>query len=105
MGEKPKNGKRNRTFSSLVNNKKAHVFETKRIITADNILLNPIRLELGKLNSQNRQTYLPKIHSVQYSPEYLTLLHDVATYSGVDPNQFCPLNILKVQNSLEKYLR
>lgn len=106
IGEKPRNGKkRNHNFLKLVNQKKAKVFESDRIITADNVLLNPIRLKVGEPNPQGRNTYLPEIHSLDYSPEYRTLLHNLATYSGADPDQVSLQNILKVGDSLEKYLR
>lgn len=105
IGEKPKGGKkRNHNFQKLVNSKKAKVFETQNIITADNILLNPVRLKVGELNPQGRNTYLPEIHSLDYSPEYRTLLHDIATFSGADPDHVSLQNILKVGNSLRKYL-
>lgn len=104
IGEEPKNRKRNHGFLKLINKKQAKVFETKRIITADNQDLNPIRLKRGELNKQGRQTYLPKIDSVQYSEAYLNFLHDVSTYCGVDPDRVTPANLLKIQGSLEKYL-
>ena len=104
VGERP-NGKRNRGFTKLVNRKQAKVFETKKIITADNSLLNPIRLKKGEFNPQGRQTYLPEIEFVSYPQEYLSLLYNVATHLGVDPDQVSPKNIVKMQESLEKYLR
>ncbi|HUW43574.1 MAG TPA: hypothetical protein VMV95_01255 [Bacillota bacterium] len=104
IGEQPKNKKRNHGFSKLVNQKKAKVFETDKIITADNIELNPVRLKLGKINKQGRQTYLPEIDSMIYSQNYLNLLYETANYFGTDPDQVTPANILKIQGSLEKYL-
>jgi len=104
IGEKPKNRKRNHNFTKLVNQKKAKVFETKRIITADNIALNPIRLKHGETNKQGRQTYLPKIHSFNYSQSYLDFLHNIATYCGVNPDTVTPVNVLKISQSLDKYL-
>lgn len=104
IGEQP-NGKRNRGFTKLVNSKKAKVFESGKIITADNSFLNPIRLKKGELNAQGRQTYLPEIEFVSYPQEYLSLLYNVATHVGVDPDQVSPKNIMKMQESLEKYLR
>jgi len=104
VGEKPKNGKRNHGFARLLNKGTAQVFETAKIITADNRDLNPVRLKQGEVNRQHRQTYLPEIESLTYGEQYLTLLHNVATYSGVDPDQVSPANILKIQTSLEKYL-
>ncbi len=105
IGERPKNNKRNRSFTRLVHNKKAKVLETKRIITADNSFLNPIRLKKGGLNAQGRQIYLPEIEFVSYPQEYLTLLYNVATHIGVNPEHVSPVNIMKMQESLEKYLR
>ncbi len=105
IGERPKNNKRNRGFIKLVNRKKAKVLETEKIITADNYLLNPIRLKKGELNAQGRQTYLPEIEFVSYPQEYLSLLYNVATQVGVDPEQISPVNVMKMQESLEKYLR
>jgi len=105
IGEQPKNRKRNRGFKKLVNQEKAKVFETDRIITADNIDLNPVRLKLGEINVQERQTYLPEIDSMEYSKDYLNLLHDTANYFGVDPEKVTLGNLLKIQGSLEKYLR
>jgi len=105
IGEKPKNGKRNRSFNSLVNKKKAKVLETKRIITADNPLLNPIRLKKGEINAQGRQTYLPEIEYISYPKEYLNLLCDTASYFGVNSEKSNPVNVVKMQKSLEKYLR
>lgn len=104
IGEKPKNGIRNHNFVKLVNKKKAKVLETDKIITADNIALNPIRLKLGKINPQGRQTYLPEIESMNYPQEYLSFLYNVATYCGVDPQQVGTTNILRIQQSLERYL-
>ena len=105
IGEQPRNLKRNYTFRGMVNQGKAKVFETDRIITADNIDLNPVRLKRGELNAQKRQTYLPKIESMEYSKYYLNLLHDTANFFGVDPEKVTPVNLLKIQGSLEKYLR
>jgi len=105
IGEQPKNQKRNYSFRSMVNQGKAKVFETDRIITADNIDLNPVRLKRDKINVQGRQTYLPEIDSMEYSKDYLNLLHDTANYCGVDPEKVTPVNLLKIQKSLEKYLR
>ena len=105
IGEEPKGGKRNHGFRKLVNQEKAKVFEAGKIITADNRDLNPIRLKRGKINDQGRQTYLPEIESMRYSEDYLNLLHNAAAYCGVDPEQLSPVNVLKIQSSLEKYLR
>lgn len=105
IGEQPKNKKRNRSFSRLVHQGKAKVFETEKIITADNIDLNPVRLKRDKINVQERQTYKPKIKSMNYSDYYLNLLHNTATYFGVDPEKVTPANLLKIQTSLDKYLR
>jgi len=105
IGEKPRNNKRNRGFTKLVNRKQAKVFEAKKIITADNSFLNPIRLKKGGLNPQGRQIYLPEIEFISYPQDYLVLLHNVATHIGVDPEQVSPTNIMKMQESLDKYLR
>jgi hypothetical protein len=104
IGEKPKSGKRNHGFARLLNSGVASIFETEKIITADNRDLNPIRLKQGEINKQHRQTYLPEIESVNYGEQYLGFLHNVATYCGVDPDQVSPANLLKIQRSLEKYL-
>ena len=105
IGEQPRNGKRNRGFLKLVNKEKAKVFETNRIITADNIDLNPVRLKLGETNKQGKQTYLPEIASINYTPDYLNLLYNTAIHFGTDPDKVTPVNLLKIQRSLEKYLR
>ncbi len=105
IGEKPRSNKRNRSFTKLVNKKKAKVLETKRIITADNSLLNPIRLKKGGLNPQGRQVYLPEIEFISYPQEYLVFLYNVATSIGVNPDNVNPVNIMKMQESLERYLR
>ncbi len=105
IGEQPRNGKRNYTFRSMVNKGKAKVFETDRIITADNRDLNPVRLKHGEMNKQGRNTYLPEINCMEYSKDYLNLLHDTAIFSGVDPEKVTLANLLKIQDSLEKYLR
>ena len=104
IGEQPRNQKRNYSFRSMINQGKAKVFETDRIITADNIDLNPVRLKRDGINVQGRQTYLPEIKSMEYSKDYLNLLHDTATFFGVDPDKVTPVNLLKIQDSLEKYL-
>jgi len=105
IGEKPKDQKRNRGFMRLVNQEKAKVFETERIITSDNIDLNPVRLKAGEINKQGRQTYLPEIESMNYSRDYSILLYNTANFFGVDPEKVSPVNLLKIQGSLEKYLR
>jgi len=105
VGEKPRNGRRNQTFRKLVNQRKAIVLETKKIITADNPRLNPIRLKKGGLNKQGRQIYLPEIEYVSYPQEYLNLLSNTASYFGADPEGVSPKNIVKMQISLERYLR
>ncbi len=104
IGEQPKNNNRNHSFKKMINQKRAKVFETNKIITADNIDLNPIRLKLGELNRQGRQTYLPEIKSMNYSQNYLNLLYETANYFGADPDQVTLANLLKMQGSLEKYL-
>lgn len=105
IGEKTKNRKRNPNFTNLVNKKKAQVFESDKIITADNILLNPVRLRGGGFNVQGRNIYLPEIKEFVYSDDYLNLLSNIALFCGADPEQVQPLNILKVRDSLEKYLK
>ena len=105
VGEKPKGNKRNHSFVRLVNQKKARVFEAGKIITADNRDLNPIRLKRGKTNEQGRQTYLPEIESINFSADYMDFLHNIAAYFGVDPEKVTPVNLLKMRDSLEKYLR
>ncbi|RLG16425.1 hypothetical protein DRN69_00845 [Candidatus Pacearchaeota archaeon] len=105
IGEKPKNERRNTSFNRLVNQKKVKVLETKKILTADNPRLNPVRLKVGGINSQGRQIYLPEIEYVSYSKEYLNLLGNIASYFGIDPERVNPINIVKMQKSLEKYLR
>ena len=105
IGELPNNRKRNHNFLKLVNNRKAKVFETDRIITADNIVLNPLRLKQGETNKQGRQTYLPEIKKFVLTPEYLNFLHNVASYFGVNPDNISPVNEIKIVKSLEKYLR
>lgn len=104
LGEKPKSGKRNHGFSRLLNSGVAKVFETEKIVTADNRDLNPIRLKKGEINRQHRQTYLPEIESINYGEQYLGFLHNVATYCGVDPEKISIANLLKIQTSLGKYL-
>ena len=105
IGEKPRTEKRNRGFVKLVNKGKAKVFETERIITSDNRDLNPVRLKQGEKNRQERQTYLPEIESLNYGEKYLSFLHNVAAYCGSDPDKVNPVNLLKMQRSLEGYLR
>ena len=89
----------------MIHERKAQVFEAGKIITADNRDLNPVRLRRGKVNPQGRQTYLPEIESMNYSEHYLNLLHDAATYCGTDPEKVSPVNLLKIQRSLERYLK
>jgi hypothetical protein len=104
IGEKPKSTQRNHGLSKLVNSNKLKVIETNRIITADNILLNPLRLERGEINRQGRQTYLPQIHSLDYSAHYISLLQNTANYFGVNLNNISLVNICKIKDSLDKYL-
>ena len=104
IGERPRNGKRNHTIVQLENKNKAKIIETNRIITSDNVLLNPLRLELGKVNAQGRQTYLPQIHSLNYSKEYIAFLQNTASYFGVNLNNVNLINVCKIKDSLEKYL-
>ncbi len=104
IGEQPKSGKRNHGFVRLLNKGIANVFETEKIITSDNRDLNPVRLKSGGVNKQHRQIYLPEIESVNYGEQYLGFLHNVATYCGVDPDRISPVNLLKIQRSLENYL-
>jgi len=104
IGERPKNYKRNRNFTKLVNKKIAKVFETDRIITADNIALNPVRLGVEGLNGAGRNKYLPQIHALHFSQDYLNLLYNSAVYCGTDPDKVSLVNALKISGSLEKYL-
>lgn len=105
IGEKPKSKKRNHGLIRLVNERKAQVFEVGKIITADNRDLNPVRLKRGEVNAQGRQTYLPEIESMNYSEQYLNLLYNAAAYCGTDPEKVTPVNLLKIQRSLERYLK
>jgi hypothetical protein len=105
IGEIPTRGKRNHTFNRLVNQKKATIVETSRIITADNILLNPVRLKLGEVNLQGRQTYLPEVESFVYSSEYISLLQNVASYFGTNPDSIHLVNASKIKDSSRKYLK
>jgi len=104
IGESPKNGRRNHGFIKLVNKKKAKVVETDKIITLDNPFLNPIKLEIGKINNQGRQTYLPKIESFVYTSEYISLLQNVTNYFGTNPDNINLVNVSKIKDSSEKYL-
>jgi len=105
IGEQPKNRKRNRSFERLVHQNKAKVFEAEKIITADNVNLNPVRLKEGKINKQGRRIYLPEIKSLNYSQDYLNLLYNAAGIFGVDPEGVDLVTPLKINRSLEKYLR
>jgi len=105
IGEKPKKGKRNHTFSKLVNQKKARVVEVGNILTADNPNLNPLRLRVAGINKQGRYVYLPEIESFEVSGEYLTLLQNFASYIGEDPAKVSVHNLGKIRESLDKYLQ
>jgi hypothetical protein len=105
IGEIPRKGKRNHGINSLVQRNKAKVIETKKIITSDNPVLNPLRLKRGEVNVQGRQTYLPEIGALVYTSEYISLLENCANYFGVDLDNTHLVSVSKIRNSLEKYLR
>jgi len=104
IGEMPRSGKRNHSIQSLIQKNKAKVIETKRIITSDNPNLNPLRLKLGEINRQGRQTYLPELGALVYTSDYISLLQNAANYFGVDLDNAHLINVSKIKNSLEKYL-
>ena len=104
IGELPKKGRRNHSMNSLIQKNKAKVIETKRIITSDNPNLNPLRLKVGDVNSQGRQSYLPEIGALVYTSDYISFLQNTAGYFGVDLDNATLVNISKIKNSLEKYL-
>lgn len=105
IGESPKRGKRNHGMNALIQQNKAKVIETQRIITSDNPNLNPLRLKIGETNPQGRQTYLPEISALVYTADYISLLQNTANYFGVDLDNAHLVNVSKIKNSLEKYLR
>lgn len=105
IGEQPQNGKRNKGILSLIKNKKAYVIEVKKIITSDNILLNPIRLKIEKETQNGRFIFKPEIEKFEYTDEYINLLRDIANYFGRDPEKIEIKNTLKIKESIEKYLK
>lgn len=105
FGEKPKGDKRNHGFSSLVNSKKARVLETDNIITSDNPLFNPIKLKVERSTGNGRFIYKPEIEGFEYSEDYLNLLREFAEYFGRDPESTSPGNLIRIQESLSKYLK
>lgn len=104
ISEKPRKGDRNYTLKKLVNSKKAKLIDVGRILTADNIDLNHIRLKVKGENYQGRHIYLPEIEKFYVSEHYLTLLQNLASFFGVDSSTVTPQNLGRIKNSLEKYL-
>lgn len=103
IGERPYNGSRNNGLSALVNGGKMHIVETEKILTADNISLNPARLKVGEPSNKGYK-YEPEIISFEHSQAYLKLLKDFAQYHGVDPHQVRCQNLIKINESLKKFL-
>ena len=104
IAEKPRDRTRNHTIKSLVNSKKAKLVEVKRILTADNVDLNHVRLKIQRDNYRGRHIYEPQIDKFYISKEYLTLLQNMASYFGADSSKVTAQNLGKIRNSLEKYL-
>lgn len=105
IGESPRNKRRNHGFNRLVNAKKAHVVEVGKILTADDPVLNPVRLRISGKTSQGRHVYVPQIERFEITPEYLTLLQNFASYIGVDPSTVSVQNMGRIRESLENHLQ
>lgn len=106
IAEMPKSaGVRNHILKKLVHSKKAKLIEVGKIITADNVELNHIRLKIDRDNLQGRHIYLPEIEKFYVSDYYLTLLQNMAKYFGADPSKVTVQNLGQIKDSLEKYLR
>ena len=103
IGEQPQYGGRTPPFTTLRNSNKLYLIDTKKILTADNIFLNPIRLKICG-EHEGRHIYLPEIERFEATKEYMNLLCNAATYVGKDPSSVSPQNFEKIQESLSKYL-
>jgi len=105
IAERPKSNLRNHQIKHLVNIKDAKLIETEKILTADNIELNHVRLKVLRDNYQGRHLYKPEIEKFYISEKYLTLLQNMANYVGADPSKVTAQNLGKIRDSLEKYLK
>lgn len=104
ISEIPKNRIRTPTIKKLIHSRKAKLIDVGRILTADNIDLNHIRLEVLRDNYQGRHIYAPYIAKFYISKDYLTLLQNFANYIGADSSKVTAQNLGKIKESLEKYL-
>jgi len=105
IGEMPKSRTRNHGIRSMLGKKKAYVVEVDRIITCDNPVLNPVKLKVERQTSSGSFIYKPEIEKFEISQDYLRLLKEFAEYFGVDPDGVESKNLMKIKESLEKYLK
>lgn len=105
ISEMPKTGDRNHILKKLVHSKIAKLIEVGKIITADNVELNHVRLKIDRDNKQGRHIYLPEIEKFYVSDYYITLLQNMAGYFGADPSKVTAQNLGKIKDSVEKYLQ
>jgi len=96
---------RNPEFSRLGNRGLAHVIEFDSIPTIDNVLMNPIRFKVGRVQENGKAIYLPEIERFDITPEYMELLRGIARYAGVDPSTVNPVNLSKIQEGLNRALK
>lgn len=96
---------RNHNFKRITHKNKNHVniINLPRILTLDDVALNPIRLKVKEQKGKN-MIYLPEVERYDISTDYLKLLQDVARYVGVDPSSVSSENFGRIQQSLTKYL-
>lgn len=106
VGEQPDCGRRNGGLISLKNNGQLKIFETQKILTCDNLEFNPVRLRVKETTkSGNNHIYEPVIEKFEVTPEYLTLLRNLAKHVGGDPSFTTMQNLCKIQTSIDKYLK
>ena len=91
----------NPSFKRLVHKNIVYPIQFDSIPTIDDVRMNTIRLQVGEKRN-GRDTYLPEVVGFEVTPEYMTLLQNVASYVGVDPSKVGPVNLGKIKQGLER---
>lgn len=91
----------NPSFKRIVHKDIVYPIQFDSIPTIDDVRMNTIRLQVGEKRN-GRDTYLPAVAEFKVTPEYMTLLQNVASYVGANPSQVGPVNLGKIRQGLER---
>ncbi len=89
-------------YKQLVMGGKVNEFQTKKIITMDNLDYQTVKFAHPLTKGFTGQAYQPRVEEVILTRKYIDLLHDIARLVGVDPESVNPIRA-RVALNCEKY--